>query len=90
MISIVQLNPSSDPDDLDGKPLKEEEAITMGPKKKQSQEVEDEEWALDYIDVVHLDPIVEAIDDDFSGFISIHEANRFALARPDGWRCVSR
>jgi hypothetical protein len=47
---------------------------------------DDEDWALFYIDVVHLDPIVEAIDDDFSGFISIHEANRFAIARPKSWR----
>ncbi|KAF9447847.1 hypothetical protein P691DRAFT_775829, partial [Macrolepiota fuliginosa MF-IS2] len=42
-------------------------------------------WALEYIDVAHLQTILEAIDDDATGFISIKEANTFAVGRPKGW-----
>ncbi|KAF5348141.1 hypothetical protein D9756_010783 [Leucocoprinus leucothites] len=42
-------------------------------------------WALQYINVSHLNAILEAIDDDGTGFISIKEANTFANERPRGW-----
>ncbi|KAF8912079.1 hypothetical protein CPB84DRAFT_751308 [Gymnopilus junonius] len=42
-------------------------------------------WLLKYIDVTHVRPIVEAIDEDGSGFISVKEANKFAISRPTGW-----
>jgi hypothetical protein len=45
-------------------------------------------WALNYIDVAHMQSIVEAIDEDCSGFITVSEANKFALSRPEGWRSV--
>ncbi|KAF5325246.1 hypothetical protein D9619_010120 [Psilocybe cf. subviscida] len=48
----------------------------------------DDSWALNYIDVAHMQTIVEAIDEDFSGFITVNEANKFALSRPEGWRFV--
>ncbi|KDR73637.1 hypothetical protein GALMADRAFT_142100 [Galerina marginata CBS 339.88] len=41
-------------------------------------------WVLKYIDAAHVHPIVEAMDEDGSGFISVQEANKFALARPAG------
>ncbi|KAF4610197.1 hypothetical protein D9613_010367 [Agrocybe pediades] len=41
-------------------------------------------WVFDYIDVQHVQPIVEAMDEDGSGFISVTEANKFALTRPKG------
>jgi hypothetical protein len=44
-------------------------------------------WALQYINVAHLNAILEAIDDDGTRFISIKEANTFANERPQGWRC---
>ena len=47
---------------------------------------ESDEWVLDYIDVAYVQPIVEAMDEDGSGFISVKEANSFALARPKGLR----
>ncbi|KAJ2935948.1 hypothetical protein H1R20_g1144, partial [Candolleomyces eurysporus] len=81
-IHIVELPPSTD---LESSLLKPVEADTLLLGANLEREATDDEWALEYIDVVHLDPIVEAIDDDFSGFISIHEANRFAVARPKGW-----
>jgi len=43
-------------------------------------------WVFDYIDVTHVQPIVEAMDEDGSGFISIREANKFASSRPKGVR----
>lgn len=46
----------------------------------------DEDWGLEFINVAHLQSILEAIDDDGTGFISIKEANNFAMKRPEGWR----
>ncbi|KAJ7151760.1 hypothetical protein C8R43DRAFT_886602, partial [Mycena crocata] len=50
---------------------------------------EDDRWALAYINVAHLQPILEAIDDDGTGFVSIREANDFAVSRPAGWSLLS-
>ena len=50
-------------------------------------ELEDQ-WALKYINVSHVQPVIEAIDEDGSGFISVKEANNFAISRPKDWRCV--
>ena len=47
-------------------------------------------WAIRFIDVIWLQPILEAFDDDASGFITITEVNTFTDALPDGWRSVSR
>jgi hypothetical protein len=43
-------------------------------------------WAIKYIDVVWVQPILEAIDDDASGFITVTEVNRFTSSRPADWR----
>ena len=43
-------------------------------------------WAIKYIDILRLQPILEAIDDDASGFITIGEMNRFTASRPIDWR----
>ncbi|KAJ7065527.1 hypothetical protein C8F01DRAFT_982091, partial [Mycena amicta] len=48
-------------------------------------EMEDDRWALSYINVAHLQPILEAVDDDGTGFVSIKEANDFAMMKPKGW-----
>ncbi len=45
----------------------------------------DDRWTLEHINVAHLQPILEAIDDDGTGFISVKEANTFAIQRPKGW-----
>ncbi|KAJ3559705.1 hypothetical protein NP233_g11198 [Leucocoprinus birnbaumii] len=44
-----------------------------------------DQWTLDYINVGNVQPIIEVIDDDGTGFISIKEANTFAAERPKGW-----
>jgi Ca2+-binding EF-hand superfamily protein len=46
-------------------------------------------WAIRYINTAQLQRMMEAIDDDASGFISIAEMNRFTNSRPRGWRLVS-
>ncbi|KAJ7846409.1 hypothetical protein B0H14DRAFT_936649 [Mycena olivaceomarginata] len=45
-------------------------------------------WALEYINVVHLQAISEAFDDDASGFVTVAEVNVFTTARPLDWRQV--
>ncbi|KAJ7140785.1 hypothetical protein C8R44DRAFT_237363 [Mycena epipterygia] len=50
---------------------------------------EDDRWALAYINVAHLQPIQESVDDDGTGFVSIKEANEFAVSRPPGWSLLS-
>jgi hypothetical protein len=47
--------------------------------------VQRERWAVAHIHIAHVQPILEAIDDDGTGFISINEVNTFAMSRPEGW-----
>ena len=47
---------------------------------------EHDEWALEWINVTRLQPIVEAFDDDASNFITVTEANDFTTSRPRDWR----
>lgn len=47
-----------------------------------------DEWALEYIGVHHVRPLIEAIDVDMSSFVSIAEINTFTAARPAEWRFV--
>ncbi|KAF8273628.1 hypothetical protein EI94DRAFT_1795034 [Lactarius quietus] len=42
-------------------------------------------WAIKFIEVTRLQPILEAFDDDASGFITISEMNRFTSSRPREW-----
>ena len=67
------------PDDRAGGDLLQASARDAGDK-------ESDEWVMDYIDVAYVQPIVEAMDEDGSGFISVKEANSFALSRPKGLR----
>lgn len=46
---------------------------------------EDDSWALAYLNVAHVQSILEAIDDDGTGFVSIKEVNTFVSSRPTGW-----
>ena len=43
-------------------------------------------WAVKYIDVRHTRSILEAFDDDASGFVTIDEVNSFTQSRPSDWR----
>ncbi|THH03624.1 hypothetical protein EW146_g10379, partial [Bondarzewia mesenterica] len=44
-------------------------------------------WAIKYIDIKRLQPIMEAFDDDASGFITVVEVNQFTSSptRPPKW-----
>ncbi|KAA1470682.1 hypothetical protein DENSPDRAFT_923800 [Dentipellis sp. KUC8613] len=44
-----------------------------------------DEWALEYISITRIQPLIEALDDDVSSFVTIAEVNAFTRARPDGW-----
>ncbi|OJT10257.1 hypothetical protein TRAPUB_13211 [Trametes pubescens] len=46
---------------------------------------DDDEWALEWININRLQSIAEAFDDDASGFITVAEVNQFTTARPKGW-----
>jgi hypothetical protein len=46
-------------------------------------------WAIKFIDVMWVRPILEAFDDDASGFITIAEVNTLTSSRPIEWRSVS-
>ena len=47
-----------------------------------------DKWALKYINVNRARTILEAFDDDASGFVTIQEVNNFTRARPLDWRSV--
>ncbi|KAF7974234.1 hypothetical protein HWV62_13116 [Athelia sp. TMB] len=40
---------------------------------------------LEYINMRHIQPILEAFDDDGSGYVSIREVNQLSTARPSDW-----
>ena len=45
-------------------------------------------WAVKYIDVRRTRSILEAFDDDASGFVTIDEVNSFTQSRPLDWRYI--
>ncbi|TFK64971.1 hypothetical protein BDN72DRAFT_846149 [Pluteus cervinus] len=53
---------------------------SSAPKKKV-----DDRWALAYINAAYVQPILEAVDDDGTGFVSVKEVNTFVASRPEGW-----
>ncbi|KAK0466691.1 hypothetical protein IW261DRAFT_1683432, partial [Armillaria novae-zelandiae] len=46
-----------------------------------------DQWTLAYLSISHLQPILEAVDDDATGFITIKEINTFTniKSRPQDW-----
>ena len=47
---------------------------------------EEDQWALEYITVLRVQPLIEALDDDVSSFVTVSEVNAFTAARPLNWR----
>ena len=43
-------------------------------------------WALSCISILKIQPLVEALDDDASTFVTVAEANDFTASRPPDWR----
>ncbi|KAF7370161.1 Protein kinase domain-containing protein [Mycena sanguinolenta] len=48
-----------------------------------------ERWALGYINSAHARAIIEAVDDDGSGSVSIKEVSNFTALKPNGWSLTS-
>jgi hypothetical protein len=46
----------------------------------------DDLQALEYLNMRNIQPILEAFDDDGSGFVTIREVNQLANTKPRGWR----
>ncbi|KAI0266959.1 hypothetical protein BC834DRAFT_842690 [Gloeopeniophorella convolvens] len=46
---------------------------------------DEDAWAITFMDITWLQPILEAFDDDASGFITISEMNRFTDSSPQDW-----
>ncbi|KAJ7788923.1 hypothetical protein B0H14DRAFT_3503614 [Mycena olivaceomarginata] len=46
---------------------------------------EDDRWALAYLGVTYLQQIIEAVDDDGAGYLSINVVNQFCRRRPEKW-----
>ena len=49
---------------------------------------DNDEWTSEYVTLSYLQPIMEAFDDDGSGYVTVEEVNRFVLALPSEiqWR----
>lgn len=52
----------------------------------------DDSWTLEYLGPSWFQPIVDAFDDDVSGYITIAEVNKLMELRPDSlhWRHVCK
>lgn len=49
----------------------------------------EDQWALAYINILRVQTVLEAFDDDATGFISIKEVNMFSSSRPENWTLTS-
>lgn len=49
-----------------------------------------DKWAFEYISAKYLQPIMEAFDDDGSGYVTYQEVNEFVEEIPEElkWTCV--
>jgi hypothetical protein len=52
----------------------------------QANKTAEDFWALACISTRTLQPVLEAFDDDSSGFITIKEVNQLTASKPKGWR----
>ncbi|KAK0487639.1 hypothetical protein IW261DRAFT_1448992 [Armillaria novae-zelandiae] len=44
-----------------------------------------DQWVLDYLNCAHLQPLLEAVDDDATGFVTTREINTFVESMPKNW-----
>ena len=61
-------------------------AAALGRDPNERQRTDD--WAFEYISIAYLQPIMEAFDDDGSGYITVTEVNRLVDSLPSSlnWR----
>lgn len=59
---------------------------------KESQQIAhvrvEDDWALQYLTLSRVQPLLEALDDDVSSLVTITELNDFVDARPKDWGYV--
>ncbi|KDQ06653.1 hypothetical protein BOTBODRAFT_181415 [Botryobasidium botryosum FD-172 SS1] len=64
-----------------------------GPEPNESpfEELEADKWCLQYLTPAYFSAVSEAFDNDFSGFVTISEANNFmSRGAPHGWSILKR
>ena len=59
------------------------------PETPKHQSVPEDVWTLQYIDLMRVRPLIEALDPDTSGYVTIQGVNQFTVSRPKGWRSVA-
>jgi hypothetical protein len=47
-----------------------------------------DDWCLQYLTIPHVPAIMEAFDDDASGWIKLKEVNEFTDAIPEKWKLI--
>jgi hypothetical protein len=52
-------------------------------------EARSESWAVKFLGVAHRVPLLQAIDRDYSGYVSVAEVNRFTDEKPSNIRLGS-
>ncbi|KAI0665675.1 hypothetical protein C8Q78DRAFT_1063523 [Trametes maxima] len=63
----------------------QQRGATGGGKSRRALISDDDVWAIECLDLMHLQPVIEAFDNDASGFVTIQEVNYFTTSRPQGW-----
>jgi hypothetical protein len=57
-------------------------------KRKVPPKATDDMWALRYLTVMRAQPLLEALDSDFSAHVTISEVNAFTAGMPKNWTWV--
>jgi hypothetical protein len=60
--------------------------VNSVPQPKKQRFNKDDKWTLAYINILHVQGLVEAFDDDGTGFITVKEVNGLTRSRPRHWR----
>jgi len=68
--------------------LKETEDFALATAFASANQKASDMLAFQYINITGIRPILEAFDDDYTGFVSIREANQLLLSKPNDWRFV--
>ena len=62
-----------------------------GPLEQSASSSHREEWTAEFMDLIYIQRIKEAFDEDGSGYVTVQEVNKFTEMQPKmlGWRSVS-
>ncbi|KAH7099790.1 hypothetical protein BKA62DRAFT_278356 [Auriculariales sp. MPI-PUGE-AT-0066] len=62
--------------------------LTTAIEARQVQRELQDRWAIEYVTLTRVRPVLEAFDDDASGWISVKEANVFTASRPQNYSVI--